>query len=208
MRAQASPALREDVSGTDEPTGELDEASTVDVLEALRGINRQRGVTTVIVTHDAGVSEHVSRTVRIRDGRTSTETLRRVSEGDAVHSAEEFAVLDRFGRLQLPEEFTGALGLRDRVRLGLEADHIRVQSGVAAPAAAAPPALPEADSPGPASLPEADSPELAEAVPPTPAGRVAAEGGVSRPTSLRPSRSTPDPTPPRRRGRHSLGDDS
>ncbi|WP_082498945.1 MULTISPECIES: ABC transporter ATP-binding protein [unclassified Rathayibacter] len=145
-----------DVLLTDEPTGELDEASTVDVLEALRGINRERGVTTVIVTHDAGVSEHVSRTVRIRDGRTSTETLRRVSEEGAGHSAEEFAVLDRFGRLQLPEEFTGALGLRDRVRLGLEPDHIRVESGVAAVPAPEAPLAP----------------------------------------------------PPRRRGRHSLGDDS
>ena len=116
---------------TDEPTGELDEASTVDVLKALRGINRERGVTTVIVTHDAGVSEHVGRTVRIRDGRTSTETLRRQSEDrrSGEPHVEEFAVLDRFGRLQLPEDFTGALGLRDRVRLGLEADHIRVESG-------------------------------------------------------------------------------
>ncbi|MBF4573498.1 ABC transporter ATP-binding protein [Herbiconiux sp. VKM Ac-1786] len=117
---------------TDEPTGELDEAATADVLEALRGVNAERGVSTVIVTHDAGVSDHVGRTVRIRDGRTSTETLRRWdvdAEGDELHVAEEFAVLDRYGRLQLPEEFTGALGLKERVRLGLEPDHIRVEQG-------------------------------------------------------------------------------
>ncbi|PPG66868.1 ABC transporter ATP-binding protein, partial [Rathayibacter sp. AY1F4] len=151
-----------DVLLTDEPTGELDEAATVDVLEALRGINRERGVTTVIVTHDAGVSDHVGRTVRIRDGRTSTETLRRLSADqrsvDAQHAAEEFAVLDRFGRLQLPEEFTGALGLRDRVRLGLEPDHIRVESGEAAARAEE---LPRADP-----VPPADPPRPADPLPP------------------------------------------
>src|SRR5690554_4874392 len=35
----------------DEPTGELDEATSFDVLEAMRGVNEQRGVTTLIVTH-------------------------------------------------------------------------------------------------------------------------------------------------------------
>ena len=40
--------------------------------------------------------------------------------------AEEFAVLDRAGRLQLPRGFTDALAMRDRVRLDLEADHIGV----------------------------------------------------------------------------------
>ncbi|SMH50439.1 ABC-type lipoprotein export system, ATPase component [Rathayibacter oskolensis] len=149
-----------DVLLTDEPTGELDEAATVDVLEALRSINRENGVTTVIVTHDSGVSDHVSRTVRIRDGRTSTETLRRLSGGE--QAAEEFAVLDRFGRLQLPEEFTGALGLRDRVRLGLEADHIRVESGREA-GEPEPEAAPDAVVPDPPrrrgrhSLPEGDA---------------------------------------------------
>lgn len=40
--------------------------------------------------------------------------------------AEEFAVLDKVGRLQLPHEFVEALDLRDRVRLGLEEDHVSV----------------------------------------------------------------------------------
>jgi hypothetical protein len=38
----------------------------------------------------------------------------------------EYAVLDRAGRLQLPREMTEALGLRDRVRLQAEPDHIGV----------------------------------------------------------------------------------
>jgi hypothetical protein len=38
----------------------------------------------------------------------------------------EYAVLDRLGRLQLPPEMTDALGMRDRVRLEAEPDHIGV----------------------------------------------------------------------------------
>ncbi|MBO0608429.1 ABC transporter ATP-binding protein [Myceligenerans salitolerans] len=113
----------------DEPTGELDEATSAEVLEAMRGVNRETGVTTLVVTHDPTVSEHVARTVQIRDGRTSTETLRRTEtdeHGQARHVSEEFAVLDRVGRLQLPEDFMASLGLRDRVRLALEPDHVGV----------------------------------------------------------------------------------
>lgn len=113
----------------DEPTGELDEATSAEVLEAMRGVNRELGVTTLIVTHDPAVSEHVARTVQIRDGRTSTEVLRRtgISESGDEHTvAEEFAVLDRVGRLQLPQEYLTNLRMRDRVRLALESDHVGV----------------------------------------------------------------------------------
>ena len=68
-------------------------------------MNAELGVTIVVVTHDPLVSERVSRTIAIRDGRTATETLRRaaVSEAGEHHLvAEEYAVLDRVGRLQLP----------------------------------------------------------------------------------------------------------
>ncbi|MFE7406069.1 ABC transporter ATP-binding protein [Isoptericola sp. NPDC057559] len=114
----------------DEPTGELDEATSVEVLESLRAVNAGTGVTTLIVTHDPTVSEHVARTVQIRDGRTSTEVLRRTEideDGAQRHVAEEFAVLDRVGRLQLPQDFVSALDLRDRVRLALEDDHVEVR---------------------------------------------------------------------------------
>ncbi|MDR2998509.1 MAG: ABC transporter ATP-binding protein, partial [Microbacterium sp.] len=87
---------------------------------------------TLIVTHDVGVTEHVERTVRIRDGRTSTETLRRTGtdeEGRSVRMAQEYAVLDRAGRMQLPVDFVSALDLRERVKLTLEPDHVRVAPG-------------------------------------------------------------------------------
>jgi len=116
----------------DEPTGELDEQTSAEVLAAMETVNRERGVTTLIVTHDSGVTEHVERTVRIRDGRTSAETLRRAGideDGRAVRTAREYAVLDRAGRMQLPADFVAALDLRERVRLSLETDHVRVAPG-------------------------------------------------------------------------------
>ncbi len=113
----------------DEPTGELDTATAHDVFDLLRSVNQDTGVTIVVVTHDALVSEQVSRTIAIRDGRTSTETLRLRSisrSGDHDVVTEEYAVLDRVGRLQLPAAHVEALDLERRVRVVLEADHISI----------------------------------------------------------------------------------
>jgi ABC-type lipoprotein export system ATPase subunit len=122
-------ANRPQVLFADEPTGELDTATGAEVFAALRTANENFGTTVVIVTHDADVSGQVQRTVAIRDGRTSSEVLRRteIDEwGGSAVIAEEYAMLDRAGRLQLPAEYRSALGLRSRVRLDLESDHVGV----------------------------------------------------------------------------------
>lgn len=113
----------------DEPTGELDTATSAEVFAALRHVNRQFGVTVVIVTHDPQVSGHVERTVAIRDGRTSSEVLRRTAtdaQGQTHVIAEEYAVMDRAGRIQVPREYRETLALTRRVRLALEADHVAI----------------------------------------------------------------------------------
>lgn len=107
----------------DEPTGELDEATAAEVFTALQTINAELGVTIVVVTHDPTVSEQVSRTVGVRDGRTATEVRR--SGG----VAEEYALLDRSGRMQLPRPYVESLRLRGRVRLQLRPDHVQVRRG-------------------------------------------------------------------------------
>ncbi|MCX4473690.1 ABC transporter ATP-binding protein [Micromonospora sp. NBC_01655] len=116
----------------DEPTGELDEATGAEVFAALRQINAELGVTVVVVTHDQAVATQVRRTVAIRDGRTSSEvrrTARIGADGATELVSEEYAVLDRTGRMQLPASFVDALALRDRVRLNLEPDHVEVRPG-------------------------------------------------------------------------------
>jgi ABC-type lipoprotein export system ATPase subunit len=113
----------------DEPTGELDSATSAEVFALLRRINKELGTTIVIVTHDPQVADQVPRTVAIRDGRTSTETVRRTEmtdEGQHRTVAEEFVVLDRAGRLQLPRAHMDALHLAHRVALRLEQDHVGV----------------------------------------------------------------------------------
>lgn len=111
----------------DEPTGELDTATAQEVFDALRSASRDAGVAVVVVTHDPAVSGQVERTVAIRDGRTSSEVLRRTevaADGASQVIAEEYAVMDRAGRVQVPREYREALALTRRVRLALEADHV------------------------------------------------------------------------------------
>jgi ABC-type glutathione transport system ATPase component len=113
----------------DEPTGELDSTTSGEIFALLRRVNAELGTTVVIVTHDALVAEQVQRTIAIRDGRTSTETVRRTEladDGEHRVIAEEFAVLDRAGRLQLPRSHVETLDLKHRVRLRLEDDHVGV----------------------------------------------------------------------------------
>jgi ABC-type lipoprotein export system ATPase subunit len=132
MRVAIAVALANapDVLLADEPTGELDTATSAEVFEALHDVNRRFGVTVVIVTHDPEVSGRVERTVAIRDGRTSSEVLRRTAEredGGTHIVAEEYAVMDRAGRIQVPRDYRKALALTRRVRLTLEADRVEIR---------------------------------------------------------------------------------
>jgi ABC-type lipoprotein export system ATPase subunit len=127
----------------DEPTGELDSATAQEVFAALQTANSELGATVLIVTHDPAVSTQVRRTILIRDGRTSSETLREAitdEHGNAAISSVEYAVLDRAGRVQLPADMTEPLGMRDRVLLRAEPDHIGVWPDT--------PAVPDASAPG------------------------------------------------------------
>lgn len=153
----------------DEPTGDLDEHATADVLATFETVNRELGTTALIVTHDPAVSEHVQRTVQIRDGRTATEVLRSThtdDEGREHTVAQEFVVLDKVGRMQLPTDYMTQLGLRERVRLELNPDHVGVWSGTTPAPVAAPVGGPDADAPPAAdAAPSADGPASAESAP-------------------------------------------
>lgn len=120
----------------DEPTGSVDTATSKLILDVFRNLNRVMGVTIIIVTHDINLSKQIDRVVAIRDGKTSTEMLRKASalrsfgelseEQEQAH--EEVSVLDRAGRLQIPKEYLEALGLKggDKVRVELEEDRISI----------------------------------------------------------------------------------
>jgi DNA-binding transcriptional regulator/RsmH inhibitor MraZ len=81
------------------------------------------------VTHDPAVSSKVRRTIAIRDGKTSSETIRHAATdelGTTTLHAREYATLDRAGRVQLPRDTIRRLGMRSRVELQEEPDHIGV----------------------------------------------------------------------------------
>jgi ABC-type lipoprotein export system ATPase subunit len=134
----------------DEPTGELDSSTAQEVFSALQTANTELGTTVLVVTHDPAVSSQVRRTIAIRDGRTSSETIRDAAaaeHGRTELQAREYAVLDRAGRLQLPREMTtrpacetgsscrrrpttSASGRTSRpIRNGIAAHRIRKQPG-------------------------------------------------------------------------------
>ncbi|MGB9626792.1 MAG: macrolide ABC transporter ATP-binding protein/permease, partial [Phycisphaerae bacterium] len=52
----------------DEPTGNLDSRTSEEILRMFQQLNRDEGLTIILVTHDAGVAQHARRTIRIRDG--------------------------------------------------------------------------------------------------------------------------------------------
>ena len=109
----------------DEPTGEVDTEAAEIIFNVMRNLRDEFGVTIIIVTHDMHVANQVDRVVGMRDGRTSTEILRR-RDGDILVTDEEYAILDRAGRLQLPEAYIDALDMEDRVRLRLQNDRVEV----------------------------------------------------------------------------------
>lgn len=126
----------------DEPTGSVDTKTSKVILDIFKELNRSEGITIVIVTHDVKLAKHIDRVVAIRDGRTSSEIVRRrsyreeleemererdeavqadeESEEDFVH--EELVVLDRSGRLQLPKDYMDNMGIKggDRVKVELD----------------------------------------------------------------------------------------
>jgi ABC-type lipoprotein export system ATPase subunit len=109
----------------DELTGQVDSESALQVCDALRAIKQAYGTTIIIVTHDPLVASRMDRVVTIRDGRTSTE-IRRRSQKDGIVHEEQWVILDRVGRLQLPRAYVNTLEMRERVRLHLEPDHISI----------------------------------------------------------------------------------
>ncbi len=132
----------------DEPTGAVDTKTANNVLDVFKRLNKETGVTVVIVTHDTNLSKSIDRVVAIRDGKTSSELLRKTpaaygavsfeelselqqSEIRALQESgghEELIVLDRAGRLQIPKDYLSALGIKggDKVRLELEEDKISI----------------------------------------------------------------------------------
>lgn len=125
----------------DEPTGELDSVTAAEVLTLLRTFNREFGLTIILVTHDVALAANVDRTIAIRDGRTSTETIRRDASLSSAHehtpatsaiiglpseTHHESILIDRVGRLQLPKEAIDSIPFNGRAEVRIARDHVEL----------------------------------------------------------------------------------
>lgn len=148
----------------DEPTGELDSTTAGEVLDLLRELNRELGLTILIVTHDINVASSADRTIAIRDGRTSTETVRRDAPlaaagalaGTGAASAviglpsethRESILIDRVGRLQLPHEALMRVPFNGRADVRILDDHVEIWPEAASEVVDAAPAYPPPPTP-------------------------------------------------------------
>jgi len=118
----------------DEPTGSVDSKMADQILDLFRKLNRTIGITIVIVTHDPLLARKVDRVVAIRDGKISSEMLRRKSyreefeellnsseqEQEQAQSHVEYAILDRAGRLQIPASYLESIGIKNSNKVKLE----------------------------------------------------------------------------------------
>jgi putative ABC transport system ATP-binding protein len=126
----------------DEPTGEVDSATALTIYEAFQRLNRNYGLTTLIVSHDPGLARHVDRVVAIRDGKTATETVRQsvlnglsgaslvAEDGEEEVEEdifEELVVLDSAGRLQLPKDYLEHHNITGRARVELTEDGVLIR---------------------------------------------------------------------------------
>ena len=57
----------------DEPTGNLDSARSVEIMELLVGFNRNRGITILMVTHEPDMAAYATRAIRFRDGHVESD---------------------------------------------------------------------------------------------------------------------------------------
>lgn len=125
----------------DEPTGAVDTKTSKVILDIFKELNKTEGITIVIVTHDIKLSKHIDRVVAIRDGRTSSEIIRKKSYAEELDTLEdnlgeinsdqireqepqheELIVLDRSGRLQIPKDYLETLGIKGGDKLKVELD--------------------------------------------------------------------------------------
>ena len=53
----------------DEPTGNLDSRTSVEVMEIFQRLNRERNITLILVTHETDIAEYADRVIVFKDGK-------------------------------------------------------------------------------------------------------------------------------------------
>ena len=122
----------------DEPTGSVDRKTADYILNMFRRLNEELGITIVIVTHDKELAKKVNRVVSIRDGKTSSERIiksnyrNRLEDLDVnwneVETQDEYAVLDRAGRVEIASEMLEQIGVEhNKIKLEIRDGRIVIE---------------------------------------------------------------------------------
>jgi len=72
----------------DEPTGNLDSKTSIEIMDVFQRLNVERGITVVVITHEHSIAEYGSRTIEFRDGLVVSDhktTARRLARDELVH---------------------------------------------------------------------------------------------------------------------------
>jgi putative ABC transport system ATP-binding protein len=71
----------------DEPTGALDTKTSEDVMRIFKDLNREQGITIMLVTHEPDIAAHAKRIVTFRDGHVMSDVLRQARDDESVEAA-------------------------------------------------------------------------------------------------------------------------
>ncbi|MFP4015758.1 MAG: ABC transporter ATP-binding protein [Halanaerobiales bacterium] len=121
----------------DEPTGSLDSRTGAEIFDVFKNICREYGTTIIVVTHDRSLAAAVDRSVEIRDGKISTESVRnkdvdyteiKAGTNDENDTHSKYVVVDSAGRLQLPELYREKLGIKDKAILEVGDSEVIIKS--------------------------------------------------------------------------------
>jgi len=82
----------------DEPTGNLDSRTSEEIMELLRELNRDHGVTIIVVTHDPSIAAYTDRVVTMRDGRVVSDEMARHEKKSAAANMADVTIDRPAGR--------------------------------------------------------------------------------------------------------------
>jgi ABC-type lipoprotein export system ATPase subunit len=115
----------------DEPTGELDSATAIEIYDLLAEVTERTGLTQVIVSHDPDLARHVDRVVAVGDGRIVSEHRMVGDHGlanDGAAPFQRYSTVDRFGQVQLSGVHREALGIDGLVSVTVDGDELRLRA--------------------------------------------------------------------------------
>lgn len=122
----------------DEPTGEVDSTTAKQIYRTFQTLTRELNITTLIVSHDPTIARHVDRVVGIRDGMLASETIRAAAptlNGSTIAQHEEeddhyaeLVILDRAGRIHVPQEMLEHFEIHSRAQLEIVEDGILIRA--------------------------------------------------------------------------------